>query len=380
MASYYRNPSVECGPLPVEIVLHPSWWHAHAGIDFDEDFFYHPAKRVESERRMEAVLYDRFGAYGLGADRDRDLPIIGAVHNAAGYLVSEMFGCEIRYHADAPPDVLPANREWLEVDPEIPFGSPAFKRFERLRDELKRRHGYVIGDIGWAGVLNLALDLRGQELFFDMADAPEHVASEFRNLAAGIERFVAGVESETGSSSVSVNRTVRHLRRPVYLHSECSNTMISAADYERFLLPLDAAWSERHRPFGIHHCGRDPHRLVPSYAKVPHLDFLDVGWGGDVAKIRGYLPYTFLNIRLDPVGITRRAPEEIRETIVRLVGESANPWLTGVCCINMDDTVTDAQVAAIFGTVAELRRELAADGRPSMDRTLDGFNANGLLE
>jgi hypothetical protein len=25
--------------LPVEVVLHPSWWHAHAGITFDEDFF-----------------------------------------------------------------------------------------------------------------------------------------------------------------------------------------------------------------------------------------------------------------------------------------------------------------------------------------------------
>lgn len=212
MTTYYRNPSVECEPLPVEIVLHPSWWHAHAGIDFDEDFFYHPAKRVESERRMEAVLHERFGAYGLGADRD--LPVIGAVHNAAGYLVSEMFGCEIRYRADPPPDVVPANRERLEVDPETPFRSAAFKRFERLRDALKRRHGYLLGDIGWAGVLNVALDLRAQELFLDMADAPERVASEFRNLASLIERFVAGVESETGSSSVSVNRTVRHFRRP----------------------------------------------------------------------------------------------------------------------------------------------------------------------
>jgi hypothetical protein len=370
MTSYYRNPYVECEPLPVDVVLHPSWWHANAGIDFDEDFFYHPAKRVESERHMEAVLHERFGAYGLGADRDRDLPIIGAVHNAAGYLVSEMFGCEIRYNADAPPDVVPANRERLEVDPETPFGSEAFKRFERLRDELKRRHGYLLGDIGWAGVLNLALDLRGQELFLDMADAPERVASEFRNLASAIERFVAGVESETGSSSVSVNRTVRHFRRPVYLHSECSNTMISSAHYERFLLPLDAAWSERHRPFGIHHCGRDPHRFAPSYAKVPHLDFLDVGWGGDVAKMREHLPHTFLNIRLDPVGITRQTPEEIRETIVRLVGQSANPWLTGVCCINMDSTVTDAQVAAIFEAVAELRRELSAERRPSTERAL----------
>lgn len=341
--------------LPVDTVLHPSWWHAHAGISFDEDFFYHPAKRVESERRMEAVLHERFGRYGLGADHNRDLPMIGAVHNAAGYLISEMFGCEVRYRAESPPDVVAANLGRLDIDPETPFRSAAFKRFERLRDALKTRHGYVLGDIGWAGVLNLALDLRGQELFLDMADAPEHVAAQFLKMASAIERFVACVESETGSSSISVNRNVRHFRQPVRLHSECSNTMISAEDYERFVLPVDAAWSERHRPFGIHHCGKDPHRFAASYAKVPHLDFLDVGWGGDVAAIRGHLPHTFLNIRLDPVGITHQTPEEIRATIFHLVGQSANPWLTGVCCINMDNTVTDAQVAAIFDAVHELR-------------------------
>ncbi len=359
MTVHNRNPFIRCDPLPVEIVLHPSWWHAHAGIDFDEDFFYHPARRVECERRMEKVLYERFGAYGLGAERDRDLPLVGPVHNAAGYLLSEMLGCEIRYRADAPPDVVPANRDRLEVDTEAPFGSPAFKRFERLCAALKTRFGFLLGDVDWAGVLNLALDLRGQDLFLDMADAPDHVASEFRKLACVAERFAAGIESETGSSSIAVNRTVRHLRLPVYLHSECANTMISAAAYERFLLPLDAAWSERHRPFGIHHCGRDPHRLAASYAKVPHLDFLDVGWGGDIAAIRALLPRTFLNIRLDPVGITRQTPEEIRATVGRLVRQSANPWLTGVCCINMDSTVADAQVAAIFEAVAELRQELA---------------------
>ncbi len=359
-----RNPLIECEPLPVEVVLHPSWWHAHAGIVFDEDFFYHPARRVESERRMEAVLHERFGAWGLGADRGRDLPILGAVHNAAGYLVSEMFGCEIRYRGDAAPDVVPANRARLDVDPEAPFASAAFRRFERLRDALKRRHGYVLGDIGWAGVLNLALDLRGQDLFLDMTDEPDQVAAGFRALASAIERFVACVESETGTSSVSVNRTVRHLRRPVYLHSECSNTMISADVYERFLLPVDSAWSRRHRPFGIHHCGRDPHRLAPSYARVPHLDFLDLGWGGDVARIRELLPHTFLNIRLDPAGIARQTPAEIRATVRRLVRQSADPLLTGVCCINMDATVADAQIAAIFDAVAELRREYAAGVDP----------------
>ena len=367
-----RNELLGNEMLPVEIVFHPSWWHAHAGLTFDEDFYYHPAKRVESERRMEHVLHERFGHLGLGTDRERDLPLVGAVHNAAGYLLSEMLGCEVRYRADAPPEILPAHRDRLAVDLEAPFRSAAFQRFERLCDALKTRHGYLLGDVNWAGILNLALDVRGQELFLDMADEPEQVAGEFRHLAAVIERFVAGVAAETGSSSIAVNRTVRHFRQPVFLHSECSNTMISAADYERFVLPVDAAWSERHRPFGIHHCGRDPHRFAASYAKLPHLDFLDVGWGGDIGLLRAHLPDTFLNIRLDPVSILRQTPDEIRATLSRLVGQAANPWLTGVCCINMDHTVTDAQIAAIFDGVAELRRPYATEPPAGLGRRSAG--------
>lgn len=161
--------------LPVDVVFHPSWWHAHAGITFDKDFFYHPGKRVESERRMEQALYDRFGRHGLGENRKADLPVVGAVHNAAGYLLSEMLGCQIRYNGNTAPEVLPANSDTLKIDSDAAFGSEAFKRFEALCDSLKRSHGYLTGDVNWSGVLNLALDVRGQNLFLDMLDAPEAV-------------------------------------------------------------------------------------------------------------------------------------------------------------------------------------------------------------
>ena len=49
-----------------------------------------------------------------------------------------------------------------------------------------------------------------------------------------------------------------------------------------------------------------------------------------------------------------------RATVRRLVHESANPYLTGVCCINMDDQVSDDQVAAIFEEVELLRQEYAS--------------------
>jgi hypothetical protein len=48
-------------------------------------------------------------------------------------------------------------------------------------------------------------------------------------------------------------------------------------------------------------------------------------------------------------------PGQIRETIIRLVAESADPWRTGICCINLDHRATDAQINALFETVEELR-------------------------
>ncbi|NQU23275.1 MAG: hypothetical protein HQ567_18505 [Candidatus Nealsonbacteria bacterium] len=345
--------------LPVDIVLAPDWWFHHEGITFDEDFFFHPARRVEVERQMERVLHDRFGRFGLGEDHDRDLPVVGAVHLAAGYLISEMLGCRVDYLEDAPPQVVPANCDSLAFDADAAFDTPAFKRLQRLVDSLKAKYGRVQGDVNFSGILNIAMDLRGQTFLMDMLDTPEEASQLIETIGQVIERFTQYIAEATGSTSISVNRNVRHVAAPVFLHSECSHTMISVADYERFLLPLDASWSIRHRPFGIHYCGEDPHRYAESFARLPHLDFLDVGWPGDVAEIRRHLPDTFLNIRYSPVEIIKQTPDEIRRTVRRLVHDSANPYLTGVCCINMDQQVTDQQIAAIFEEVELLREEYA---------------------
>jgi hypothetical protein len=343
--------------LPVEIVLAPAWWHRHEGIDFDADYFFHPAKRVEAERHMENALYQRWGKFGLGANHDKSLPMVGPVHLAAGFLLSEMLGCAVEYAADAPPTVRAANRENLDVSPEAAFQSPAYRRWESLCDALKTKHGGLLGDMNWGGILNLALGLRGQALFLDMLDKPDELPRFFGALAAVIERFTHTVFERTGSTSISVNRSVGCIRPAMYLHSECSLTMVSTADYERFFMPFDADWSNRLRPFGIHYCGKDPHRYADVFARLPHLDFLDLGWGGDVAKLRQSLPDTFLNIRYSPVEIVRHTPDQIRQTVRRLVHESGNPWLTGVCCINMDQDVTDEQITAMLEEVESLRVE-----------------------
>ena len=352
------NDLLSNGPvLPVDIVLAPAWWYANAGLTFDEDFFFDPARRVEAERKMEQVLYERWGRFGLGENRDEDLPVVGAVHLAAGFMLSEMLGCEVRYVEDAPPQVICAELPDLKVSADAAFESGAFKRFERLTEGLKSRYGFLTGDVNWGGILNIALDLRGQALFMDMFDRGDEVKRFLGEIAKVIEKFTEGLAKETHSTSISVNRSVRHLSSGVFLHSECSHTMISVEDYDKFLSVYDKRWCAKYRPFGIHFCGPDPHRYAEAFAGLEYLDFLDVGWGGDVAQLRGTLANTFLNIRLSPVEIIEQSVEEIASTIRHLVAQSGDVRLTGVCCINMDDKVADEKITAVFETVEELRAE-----------------------
>lgn len=341
--------------LPVDIVLAPDWWNKHAEICFDEDYFYHPLKRVETEQKQEKVLYDRWGRFGLGSKEPEAKPVIGAVHLAAGFLLQEMVGCEVKYIEDGPPTVAQAKNDELSINVEKAFESEAFKRFEKMTQSLRKTYGYLTGDVNWSGVLNMALDIRGENIFMDMFDKPEKVLRLFGEIGILLDKFTELVSKRTSTTSISVNRVIDRFEPDVFLHSECSHTMISEDDYRKFLMPIDIEWSKKVKCFGIHHCGTDADRFAECYAEIPKLAFLDVGWGSDVKKLREHLPNTFLNIRLSPVEILEQSEQQIHNTICRLVEESGNLKLTGLCCINMDGNVSDEKISTIFETANELR-------------------------
>jgi hypothetical protein len=247
--------------FPVGIVLSPEWWYVHEGITFDRDFFFDPLKRVKSEQKMEKALYERWGKYGLGTQKDEKRPEIGAVHLAAGFMLSEMMGCKVRYSKNHPPQVMPAKQDSLSLNVDDAFKSDTFKNFNRMKRQLKQKYGYLSGDVNWGGILNIALDLRGEDIFTDSMMYRDLVCGFFKAISEVIDKFTLIVQSETGTSSISVNRNVRHFDKPVFLHSECSHTMVSTDDYESLLLEYDIKWSQQKRPFGIHYCGCDPHRF-----------------------------------------------------------------------------------------------------------------------
>lgn len=346
--------------LPVEVVFHPDWWHRHYGLTFDEAFFFDPVARVQGERLMRTALHQRFGDLGLGEAPGSDSlapprPVVGPVHLAAGFLPSAVLGCQIRYFTDASPEVLPANLTDEQVmaldEPDLATNGP-WSRFVALMDSLEAQYGYVEGDVDWEGVQNVALNLRGSQLFLDYYDNPALARRLLDVVARTLARMAAYVRRRTGTNSLAVNRAVGTVDAPISLHSNCTVSMVSAATYRQFLLEHDRRLARDLWPYGIHHCGGDMHKVRQEYAKVEGTEFLDVGWGSDVAACRQALPHAIFSLRLSPVRVATLSPEQVVADVTGLLAAAGPLERAVLCCVNLDANTPDENVRAIFQAAA----------------------------
>lgn len=340
--------------LPIELIFHPSWWYGNCGISFEREFFFDSKYRVESEQRMDKYLYERFGDLGLGRKNPEPRPVVGPVHLASGFVISQILGCEVRFHENSSPDVISRNMSDTEI---LSLTVPDFKKtcptdgIIKMMDKLETKYGYIEGDFNWSGVQNVALDLRGQQLFIDYFENPHIVKHLFDVISKTLVAFVKYINQRTGTSSLSVNPSVKHFAPAVNLHSNCSVAMISAKTYEEYLLEYERYLSKNLQPYGIHHCGSNMHRLAESYSKVGGVSFYDVGWGSDVKKCREKLPDAFLNIRLSPVKLLSCTTSEVEEDVIKMISDNGGLGNIGLCCINMDFGTPDENIRRIYQTV-----------------------------
>jgi hypothetical protein len=350
--------------LPVDMIFHPDWWHTHYGLDFREPFHFDPRVRVESERRMRQALFDRFGDLGLGERDAQPRPVVGPVHLAIGFVVQAMLGCTVRFSEKAAPWVLCAELSepeiWALEVPDLEATSP-MRETIAMMDALEAEFGYLEGDIPWDGVQNIALDLRGQQLFFDYYDNPRLVHHLFEVISRTTYQVAEYTRRRTGTSSVSLNRIVASVDECINLHSNCSVQMVSQRTYEEFLLPYECWLAERLPPYGIHHCGDNLEHVVDAYARVPNLAFVDVGWGSDVAACRQALPGAFFSLRLNPARLRSQTPVQVRTDVDRLLAGAGPAEKLALCCVSLDASTPDENVRAVFEAASHYRAKQSAN-------------------
>ncbi len=335
-------------PVPTEFVFNPNWWFRNYGITFDRSFYMDRRRRIADDVMMRRALFERFG---LGDGSASPRPILGSMHVAGGFVIPALFGSEVRFFEDqAPvPVSLEMSREAV-MALKVPDIWAHWPTRELLAggEGLLKDFGYVLGDVNTDGVLNTALCLRGQALFTDFYDDPELVEQLFGVIADTIVQVASAIRRLSGTSSVSVNRSILNVDPRIFLHANCSLQMISPELYRRFLLPCEVYLSERLEPFGIHHCGSNFQVFGESYRKLDAA-FFDVGWGSDIQASRSLFPDTFLNLRLSPVRMQAEAPGVIQADVEALLGAGPHPATkVGICCINMDHGTPDENILAVL--------------------------------
>jgi uroporphyrinogen-III decarboxylase len=344
--------------LPVELVFNPNWWYQTAGISFERAFYFDPQVRIQNDVTMRRVLYERFGALGLGEPDPQPRPLIGALHISGGFVIPALLGAEIVFLPDAAPQPRPLNLSPQNIDKlEKPCFLQTWPMQELIADmdALQADYGYLVGDVNTDGLLNAAYHLYGAQLFTDFYDGPERVHRLLEVIGELIVDVALYLRGRTGSCSISVNRMVERVDPALFLHANCSVQMISLNTYREFHLPVEQHMAARMQPYGIHHCGDNLHKIAPAYAELP-IRFVDVGWGSDVAICRHFLPEAFLNLRLSPIRMLRDTPQEIAADTEMLLLASQPLDNVGICCINMDYGTPDENLFAMFEVVERFRR------------------------
>lgn len=334
----------------VDVTFHPSWWYKHTGVEFDEKFWFDPHYRVDADIRMRRTLYEYFGEFGIGEKDPRPRPILFSDLLACGFLYSQLLGCEVVFRKDDAPQVLGARLSDGQVDalrlPDLDT-HPLWQRVQRQIDGFMQTYGYVESAINLMGIQNIALDLRGDELFCDYydeeSDRKERLLGIITDLSLDIGRRLYKVSSVVSGGVTSI---VKQVCPAVYLTSNCSVTMISARQYREHLLPYDTRLAEAFPCFGIHHCGGNMETAIEAYLQVPNLRFLEIGAGSDLNRVaRAVGERDIVScIRYSPVALKTDTPAEIRRRTEAAIAAFGSDEKLCFACVGIDGEVEIDQV------------------------------------
>jgi uroporphyrinogen-III decarboxylase len=332
--------------------FYPDWWFNHYGISYDRNYYFDPETRIKARMEMDKRLFERFGDVGLGDPNPKPKPFItfGMV------MLPAVFGCEIVYKEDALPWAMPLNLSEDEVKrlqvPDILNTSPMTEMIAQI-DYLKGKYGKIAGDINTTGVQNLALKIRGDQLYIDYYENPDlarHLLGICTEAIIHLFRFVYKI---TGTGGMDVTPMADP---KLFVFPNCTLEQVSLNTFEEFLLEYDNRVADACHPVGIHHCGSIDH-VLEGYAKVHHLEFVEIGFGSDVRRARQLLgPDVAVNARISPVLMKNGTPDEVSTEVRTLIDQGAPLHNFSVDTVGLTHGTPDENVKAARRTAAEYGR------------------------
>jgi hypothetical protein len=268
-------------------------------------------------------------------------------------VVPSLYGLPIAYAADNWPDAeggAHLSKEALsDLAPIDLDAAPTLQSLERQMDRIEARWGAVHGYLNYQGVLNVAMKLRGSEIFMDMVDDPPFARALFNHIADTIRRVSQRIQARQRKSGFGID---------LLSMSNCVINMVSPDLYRELLLPLDLDLSKRYARFGIHTCNWDATPYFDALSDIDDLGYLDTGMQADLPRMRRRFPNTRRAVMYSPVRLEQASRDELRADIERLNRELAPCDLV---MADVENTTDDERVRELLALVTDVTGEPATE-------------------
>ena len=336
------------------------WWHKYYGFRFDESLYRDPLAKLDVQNKINCVMREKFSRWGFLEHLDQTNVISRFSVDIEPYghrFIPAMFGAPIRYADDQTP--------WahtIKLEDEYIMSLEPMKKAEfmshPLVEEIVRQH-HVMKDAGKicsaqqniGSVINTAIYLRGDDLFYDFTDKPEVIHKLF-SLITNMLLLSYDYFSE-----------IDNYWPPLGI-GNCSVAMLSPRVYKKFCLPCDKAVMEHAKkigvPFAIHQDSLiDP--FIPVYKEFDYLSSFDIGCDSNVALFRENYPHLDINIFLYTSTLRSLTAGQLYDLILKQ-GEEGKPYSKiGFSVYDIDLDVTDDKIESICDAFTILKEKEKAE-------------------
>jgi hypothetical protein len=325
-----------------------AWFNRHYGLEFGRRYHTDPIFRTEQDREALRLVHERFGALGLGQADPKPQPHLEICGHR---FLPALLGCDVIYQPDQAPAVrhLPASSagEIAAISkPDLAANRWAVE-FRAQAETLLGRYGGVDATINHGGPLNVASNVLGAEAFLCLGEPTE----EFRAFL----RMIADLCLETYDQLTLPLNPHLDAGRELFL-GNCPVVMLDPGTYRAEVFPADHYLRSHVEKFGLHHCG-SMDRYLCHYQALGPLEYIEVGWGSTVAKVRQAFPTTTLDLLINIQAVQAMRPDGLRETLREMAAQAAPRAL--IRDIYMADIGPDVPDATIERFVEAVNAALA---------------------
>ncbi len=281
--------------IEIQASVSKGWLHDEAGYTFDKQYYFDPLYRWKLDREIDQYLKKRFPDYAI-YNMESNLVqaeyfkseqiLVGGIQ--PNLILGASLGAEFIFFKDKDSDIIDKPLQGIEDINQLPEPASILETdfiklldkqiisIQKERPDLKVIPPFFWDESGRAtihGFITTSYKIFGENIFLKMFDDQEFVKI-MHSWIGEVYSILIQHYSKLGNIPV----------KSVHI-GECSGSMLSAEQFDEFVLPFASEMGENLAPLRFHSCGFSDH-LLESFGKIKNLKIVDTGSNTSIAKMR----------------------------------------------------------------------------------------------